>query len=140
MLTSIRSVILFAVCILAFVWRTSTSTSPTTFTALSPQGALGVRIAITIVFLIGLVCFVLIVNTLRKYGARMDEKWKQKVMKWVAENVASTVQVHPTGTLVPKSQLSPSAPDRPPCVCDDVPAPQVPVASKEPVGGGSGSI
>jgi hypothetical protein len=90
MLTSIRSVILFALCILSFVWRTSDSTLPSTFGALSSNGELGVRIAITTVFFLGLVYFVLIVNTLQKYGAAMDDKWKQKVMQWVAEDLAST--------------------------------------------------
>jgi len=102
--TSIRSLILFAACILSFVWRTGSSTSPPstgTFEALSPRGAVGVRIAITSVFFLGMIYFVLIMKTLRKYGTRMDQKWKQKVMEWIAEDtMAAGLTSRPTGKFV----------------------------------------
>jgi F0F1-type ATP synthase membrane subunit a len=95
---------LFAACILSFVWRTGSSTSPPstgTFEALSPRGAVGVRIAITSVFFLGMIYFVLIMKTLRKYGTRMDQKWKQKVMEWIVEDtMAAGLTSRPTGKFV----------------------------------------
>lgn len=66
-----RSMIAFIASILSFVWRTtSVSTSPPSSppSTFSPGGLLAVRIVITSVFGLGMVYFILIVRTLRRYG------------------------------------------------------------------------
>ncbi|KIJ12907.1 hypothetical protein PAXINDRAFT_170945 [Paxillus involutus ATCC 200175] len=61
------SMIFFIIAILSFVWR-SGSTADSVPPSLSPSAALGPRIALTAVFLLGLVYFVAIVKTLHTYG------------------------------------------------------------------------
>lgn len=60
--------ILFCTAILSFVWRTGSTSDPATPSSLSPTAAQGPRIAVTVMFLLGLVYFLLIVHTLRRYG------------------------------------------------------------------------
>ncbi|KIK92789.1 hypothetical protein PAXRUDRAFT_146559 [Paxillus rubicundulus Ve08.2h10] len=61
------SMIFFIIAILSFVWR-SGSTADSVPPSLSPSAALGPRIALTALFLLGLVYFVAIVKTLHTYG------------------------------------------------------------------------
>ncbi len=58
----------FVISILSFVWRTGSYADPDEREGLSPTGALGPRIAITAVFLVGMAYLVLIVKTLKSYG------------------------------------------------------------------------
>ncbi|KAL0063491.1 hypothetical protein AAF712_009585 [Marasmius tenuissimus] len=62
------SMIFFIVSILSFVWRTGAVDDPDEFEGLSPRAILGPRIAITAVFLLGLVYFFAILRTLQSYG------------------------------------------------------------------------
>lgn len=59
----------FLVSILSFVWRTGSTSDPEQRPALSPTAVLGPRIAVTGVFAIGMMYFVLIVYTLSSYGS-----------------------------------------------------------------------
>ncbi|KAJ7609072.1 hypothetical protein FB45DRAFT_762616, partial [Roridomyces roridus] len=61
-----RAMILFLVCIMSFIWLTGATNSPTDV-VLSPHAALGIRIALTTVFSLGLMYFVLIVQTFHRY-------------------------------------------------------------------------
>ncbi|PBK65565.1 hypothetical protein ARMSODRAFT_960936 [Armillaria solidipes] len=70
------SMVYFIISILSFVWRTGSYVDPDSREGLSPTGALGPRIAITGVFLIGMAYLVLIVKTLKSYG-----------MHWVLKSV-----------------------------------------------------
>ncbi|KAJ3868124.1 MAG: hypothetical protein NXY57DRAFT_645881 [Lentinula lateritia] len=63
------SMILFIVSILSFVWRTGAESDPDERAPLSNRAALGPRIAITLVFLLGMLYFFLIVRTLQSYGS-----------------------------------------------------------------------
>jgi hypothetical protein len=63
-----RSMISFVVSILSFVWRTGSTSDPSSRSPLTPQSALAPRIAITCVFALGMVYLGLIVTTLRRYG------------------------------------------------------------------------
>ncbi|KAJ7605313.1 hypothetical protein FB45DRAFT_767217, partial [Roridomyces roridus] len=56
----------FFVCIMSFVWLSGSSNDPSTI-ALSPRAALGIRIALTLVFSVGLVYLMLIVRTFHRY-------------------------------------------------------------------------
>lgn len=62
------SMLLFVVTILSFVWRTGSVNDPDPWPGLSPAGALGPRIAVSAVFMMGLGYFVLIVRTLQSYS------------------------------------------------------------------------
>ncbi|TFK66134.1 hypothetical protein BDN72DRAFT_772446, partial [Pluteus cervinus] len=62
------SMIFFVFSLLSYIWRTGSSSDPPQRNPLSPSGALVARIMITLVFGLGMVYFVLIVVTLRRYG------------------------------------------------------------------------
>ncbi|KAF9074689.1 hypothetical protein BDP27DRAFT_1316661 [Rhodocollybia butyracea] len=62
------SMIFFIASILSFVWRTDAQSDPDDWPPLSDQAALGPRVAITVVFGIGMMYFALIVKTLSSYG------------------------------------------------------------------------
>lgn len=62
------SMFFFIAAILSFVWRSDSSTDNTSPAPLSPYAILGPRIAITSLFIIGLIDFMLIVKTLHNYG------------------------------------------------------------------------
>lgn len=62
------SMLLFVTSILSFVWRTGASDDPEQRLPLARKDALGPRIAITGVFVLGIVYLVFIVRTLRSYG------------------------------------------------------------------------
>lgn len=80
------SMILYIFCIMSFVWRTGTS-EDVNIHAISPRDALGPRIAITVVFSLGLIYFLLIVSTFRRYGDMMDRAWQQRVLGWAQEKL-----------------------------------------------------
>ncbi|KAF9467779.1 hypothetical protein BDZ94DRAFT_1155478, partial [Collybia nuda] len=61
------SIILYIVCIMSFVWRTGTANANTSPT-ISQRAALGPRIAISAVLGLGVLYFLLILNTFRRYG------------------------------------------------------------------------
>ena len=60
--------ILFLSAILSFVWRNGSVSDPTDRPPLSDRAALGPRIAITCVLLLGLGYMAMIISTLKKYG------------------------------------------------------------------------
>ncbi|QRV93160.1 hypothetical protein RhiJN_21178 [Ceratobasidium sp. AG-Ba] len=66
------SVISFCVAVLAFSWTTGTVTPPS---PISDKAAIGPRLAITFVFLLGLVYFYKVVRTLRKYADPLPRNW-----------------------------------------------------------------
>lgn len=59
---------MFILSILSFVWRTGSVVDPTERPPLGVHAALGPRIAVTGVFVLGMVYFALIVKALRRYG------------------------------------------------------------------------
>jgi len=62
------SMLLFIAAILSFVWRSGDVNDPDPRPPLPTKGALGPRVAITGVFGLGMIYFVLIVKTLKSYG------------------------------------------------------------------------
>ncbi|KAG6894776.1 hypothetical protein C0992_004732 [Termitomyces sp. T32_za158] len=64
--------VLFIASILSFVWRTGSVSDPDDRPALSERGALGARLAVTGVFMLGMIYFVLIVRTLKSYGMQAN--------------------------------------------------------------------
>ncbi|KAF5391240.1 hypothetical protein D9757_003010 [Collybiopsis confluens] len=87
------SMILFIVSILSFVWRTGTESDPDERPPLSDKQALGPRIAITLLFLLGMVYFVLIVVTLKSYS--VSSRWRGREMINV---VSRHPRTHENGT------------------------------------------
>jgi len=62
---------------MSFVWRSGTTThEPTYF--LSPRAEFGIRVAISAVFALGVVYFVLITRAFRQYGDAMDTSFQEK--------------------------------------------------------------
>ncbi|CAA7270549.1 unnamed protein product [Cyclocybe aegerita] len=87
------SMILYVVCIMSFVWRTGTIDDaerglPTYHEVLAP------RIVITVVLFFGITYFVLITNTLRRYGESMDRAWQRRIMQWLGDGVPQAHSVH----------------------------------------------
>ena len=62
--------VLFLSAILSFVWRTGSASDPSDRPPLGDQAALGPRIAITCVLLLGLGYMAMIIITLKKYGSQ----------------------------------------------------------------------
>ncbi|KAJ8455733.1 hypothetical protein ONZ45_g18871 [Pleurotus djamor] len=67
------SMISFLVCILSFVWRTGSTLDPHERDPMTPRAILGPRIAITAILVLGLLYFVLIIQSLKSYGSRRRE-------------------------------------------------------------------
>jgi hypothetical protein len=82
-----RSMVLFLSCILSFIWRTGSVLDPPDRSPLMPDAAFGVRVGISGVLALGFVYAIMIVKTLRRYGARMDEAWTNRALAWQMENV-----------------------------------------------------
>ncbi|KAF8148053.1 hypothetical protein B0H34DRAFT_803176 [Crassisporium funariophilum] len=80
------SMVLYIVCIMSFVWRTGTvdddSRGPIT-----RQDARIPRIVISVVLSLGVLYFVLIASTLRRYGDAMDRAWRTRIIGWMHEKV-----------------------------------------------------
>ncbi|KAG9118425.1 hypothetical protein FRC07_007072 [Ceratobasidium sp. 392] len=66
------AVISFCVAVLSFTWTTGTATLPS---PISDSAAIGPRIGITFVFLLGLAYFYKVVRTLRKYADPLPRNW-----------------------------------------------------------------
>ncbi|KAI6043456.1 hypothetical protein EDC04DRAFT_2562735 [Pisolithus marmoratus] len=62
------SMIFFIASILAFVWRSGSTTDPSTPSSLSPNAAIGPRVLISVLLFLGIVYFGAIVKTLQGYG------------------------------------------------------------------------
>jgi hypothetical protein len=60
--------VLFLVAIMSFIWRSGAVDDPDPRPPLSVKAALGPRIAVTGVFALGMIYFIMIVKTLRSYG------------------------------------------------------------------------
>ncbi|KAG5350783.1 hypothetical protein C0989_009292 [Termitomyces sp. Mn162] len=73
------AMVLFIASIISFVWRTDSVNDPTDRPPLGNRGALGTRLAITGVFILGMIYFILIVRTLRSYGMHANNKvWSRR--------------------------------------------------------------
>ena len=83
-----RSIILYVVCIMSFIWRTGvTSTTPP---GLSDTGLLVIRIAATVVLGIGVLYGLLIMSTFQRFVV-MDEEWKRRIEEWNEEKAAGNI-------------------------------------------------
>lgn len=79
------SMLLFVTSILAFVWRFgSTDNSDQQQLGLPPNVTLGTRIALTCVFGLGMIYFVLIVKTMRSYGDP-----RNRCLLWAMRNASN---------------------------------------------------
>ncbi|KAL1679233.1 hypothetical protein EV122DRAFT_289766 [Schizophyllum commune] len=72
------SMVMFITTILSFVWRTGAVNDPEERDALPIHIALVPRVIITAVFGLGMVYFILIVNSLRSYGSRAARRKAQR--------------------------------------------------------------
>ncbi|VDB92438.1 unnamed protein product [Peniophora sp. CBMAI 1063] len=72
------SLIAFLVAIMSYVWRTNSVNSPDSRTT-SVHAALATRIVISCVLGLGLVYFLAMLNTFRRYGEKMDSEWRKTI-------------------------------------------------------------
>ncbi|KAL0954997.1 hypothetical protein HGRIS_003923 [Hohenbuehelia grisea] len=103
------SLIFFSVTVLSFIWRTGSLADPEDPIRLSPREQLGPRIALSIVFGLGLVYFLLTLNTLRHYGSSMDTIWRDKVNEWRAYMFSTEVPKNRFNHPPQASSTTPSA-------------------------------
>ncbi|KAJ7869191.1 hypothetical protein B0H14DRAFT_2503648 [Mycena olivaceomarginata] len=80
------SIIMFLTCIMSFIWLSGSSQDPVDF-VLSPRAALGPRIALTVVFFLGVIYFGLIVRTFHRYGDPLDREWMRVVNEWMKDTL-----------------------------------------------------
>jgi hypothetical protein len=78
---------MYIVCVMSFIWRTGT-TDDAKRGPMTPNEAFTFRILLTVVLSLGLLYFVLIASTLRKYGEMMDQAWHRRIMGWFNDAVA----------------------------------------------------
>jgi len=78
-----RSIIWYIACVMAFIWRTGTGNTVLT----SSHDALWPRIVLTVVLGVGVLYFILIMTTFRRYGDIMDRAWRARVVGWLQEAV-----------------------------------------------------
>ncbi|KAJ7777189.1 hypothetical protein B0H16DRAFT_1301566 [Mycena metata] len=83
------SIIMFFTCIMSFIWLSGSSQDTTDF-AISPRVLLGLRIALTVVFALGIIYFGLIVRTFHRYGDPLDREWMRRVNEWTKEAASVT--------------------------------------------------
>ena len=77
---------MYIVCIMSLVWRTGT-TDDADRGPMTPEDAFAFRIIVTAVLSLGLIYFVLIASTLRKYGEMMDQAWHRRLAGWINDTV-----------------------------------------------------
>ena len=98
---------------MAFVWRTGTIEDANQ-TPITSHDALAPRIIVTLVFSLGLVYFILIRNTFKRYGTAMDRAWRTRVLVWMHGNnniIIPSIDLRPTSFqefVSPGSKRSPS--------------------------------
>ena len=71
---------------MSLVWRTGT-TDDAGRGPMTPEDAFPFRIIVTIVLSLGLIYFVLIASTLRRYGEMMDQAWQRRIVDWINDTV-----------------------------------------------------
>ncbi|PPR00865.1 hypothetical protein CVT24_000317 [Panaeolus cyanescens] len=78
------SMISYIVCVMSFVWRTGTM-ADSEREPLTDKDVLIPRIVVSVVLSLGLIYFMLIALTLRRYGALMDRAWQRRIQDWIYE-------------------------------------------------------
>ena len=76
-----RSMIFFITAILSFVWRSGDTSDSLSPAPLSTTAIVGPRVAVTSLFLLGLVYFTMIVKTLQNYGSTRDEDGEMRLLE-----------------------------------------------------------
>ncbi|KAJ7585114.1 hypothetical protein C8J56DRAFT_829369 [Mycena floridula] len=76
------SLILFIVCIMAYVWRTQSIDDPVVRTT-SKGVAMGTRIAISSLLLLGIIYLLAMIHTFSHYS--LNATWRERVKAWIKE-------------------------------------------------------
>lgn len=77
------SLILYIICIMSFLWRTGPGDNAPR--PITDTGMLAVRVTISTILGLGAIYSSLVFQTFSRYGAVMDNQWKERVRGWVAE-------------------------------------------------------
>ena len=72
---TVRSIVLFIVAIMSFVWRTTPDNVNPSGLILSHRAVLIVRVALSGIFVLGLIHGILVTSTFRNYGEALDKDW-----------------------------------------------------------------
>ena len=96
---------MYIVCIMSFVWRTGT-TDDAGRGLMSPEDAFAFRVIVSVVLSLGLLYFVLIASTLRKYGEMMDQAWHRRIIGWVNDTVATATHGAAGSGYLPQGRLA----------------------------------
>ncbi|KAK7031663.1 hypothetical protein R3P38DRAFT_2522605 [Favolaschia claudopus] len=89
------SIITFLISIMSFVWLSGSTQDAVDF-SVSFRAALGPRIALTVVFALGIIYFVLIVRTFHRYGDPLDREWMRTVNEWTTEAIRGQASFVPS--------------------------------------------
>ncbi|KAF9044282.1 hypothetical protein BJ165DRAFT_189732 [Panaeolus papilionaceus] len=81
------SMLSYIICIMAFVWRTGTQ-GDSGGGVMSASDALAPRIVVSCILCLGLIYFILIASTLRRYGDLMDQAWQRRIQNWIYDQTA----------------------------------------------------
>jgi hypothetical protein len=76
---------------------------------MSPEDALAFRILVSVVLSLGLIYFVLIASTLRKYGEMMDQAWHRRIIGWVNDTAATAYYSAAGSGHIPTTPLPPTS-------------------------------
>ncbi|KAJ6616984.1 hypothetical protein B0H10DRAFT_2386940 [Mycena sp. CBHHK59/15] len=71
---ALRSILMFFMSIMSFIWLSGTVDDPVGF-KVSSRAALGPCVGLTVIFALGLMYFAFIVKTFHRYGDVLDEEW-----------------------------------------------------------------
>lgn len=75
-----RSIIFYFTCVMTLLWRTGTIND--NVLQITPLIALGPRLSVTFIFVLGLIYLCFIIKEFRRYGAAMDKAWRTRVLEW----------------------------------------------------------
>ncbi|KAF5313561.1 hypothetical protein D9611_010191 [Ephemerocybe angulata] len=94
-----RSMILYLVCVMSFVWQTGTVSDRVPASLLAGDlEVLVPRIIISAVLGLGFVYLVLIALTFRRYSDPMEVAWQERIRGWIAEKAAESSGCSPPCT------------------------------------------
>ena len=95
---------LYMACILSFVWRAGTTNQERTY-VLSSRAELGIRIAFSVVFALGIAYFTLVIKTLWQHGDATDAE----VHSWARERMSHMASYRSSHTVSPTVPTPPSS-------------------------------
>ncbi|KAF7770741.1 hypothetical protein Agabi119p4_6715 [Agaricus bisporus var. burnettii] len=101
------SILAYIACIMSFMWRVHPDIEKPT---LGPHTETVFKAFICCVLGIGVLYALLIVNTLRQYGSKMDKSWRTRIAQFRSEQALKTPQTHPLSPVFDMQVVGPTPP------------------------------